>query len=383
MRWVFDSFYYDSPPGFLYPIFTFLWIFIILYAHYELFKAYGKTQGIKRLQIKYSIIAFIVGYAGGTTSYLPVFGIDFYPYFNFTIPIYTVIMSYAILRLHFLNVKIIVVQLLTFGVWIAMAVQFFLVDTLQEKLMQGFLLIFVLVFGILIIKSVQKEVAQRERIEKLAETLKKTNTRLKELDKMKSEFVSFATHQIRAPITAIKGYTSLILEGSYGEVSNDIREAVNRIHKSSQSLAIVVEDYLNISRIEMGEMKYNFVDMDFGKLIREIANELTPNIRRDGLEISVDIDDSKEYKAKIDENKMKQVLGNIIDNAMKYTKEGIIKISLSEDLERGKLVAKISDTGVGINKKQYQDSSKNSHARKTQMRQTYMVQVWDFTLPKK
>ena len=351
VRWVFDSFYYDSPPGSLYLLFTVIWVFIVLYAHYELFKAYKKIKDReKKLQIKYFIIAFIVAYAGGATSYLPVFGIDFYPYFNFTIPIYTAVMSYAILKLHFLNVKIIVVQLLTFGVWIAMSVQFFLVDTLQAKLMQGLLLVFVLIFGILIIRSVQKEVAQREEIQKLANTLREANARLKELDKMKSEFVSFATHQIRAPITAIKGYTSLILEGSYGDVSSDMKEAVHRIHKSSNSLAIVVEDYLNISRIEMGKMKYDFKVLDFGKLVLEVVKELTPSIKKDKLELLINIETGKEYEAKIDKEKMKQVITNIIDNAIKYTEKGSIEVSVYKNKRSDKLIAKISDTGVGIKK---------------------------------
>jgi signal transduction histidine kinase len=350
VRWVFDSFYYDSPPGSLYLIFTLIWVFIVLYAHYELFKAHKKTRGIKRLQIKYFIIAFIVAYAGGATSYLPVFGIDFYPYFNFAIPIYTAVMSYAILKLHFLNVKIIVVQLLTFGVWVATAVQFFLVETLQDKIIQGLLLIFVLVFGMLIIKNIQKEIEQREEIEKLAKTLREANARLRELDRMKSEFVSFATHQIRAPITAIKGYTSLILEGSYGEISSDVKEAIHRIHKSSNSLAIVVEDYLDISRIEMGKMKYDFKVVDFGKLVLEVVKELTPSIKKDKLELLINIDKGKEYEAKIDKEKMKQVITNIIDNAIKYTEKGSIEISVYKDKQKDKLVAKISDTGVGIKK---------------------------------
>lgn len=351
VRWVFDSFYYDSPPGSLYLAFTLIWVFIVLYAHYELFKVYKKTEDKeKRLQIKYFIIAFIISYAGGVTSYLPVFGIDFYPYFNFTIPIYTAVMSYAILRLHFLNIKIIVVQLLTFGVWIAMSVQFFLMDTLQDKTMQGLLLVFVLIFGIFLIKSVRKEVALREKIEELAKSLEKANARLKELDRLKSEFVSFATHQIRAPLTAIKGYTSLIQEGSYGPVSEKVNDAVDKIRKASHSLVLIVEDYLNISRIEMGKMKYDFREMDFANLVKQVAEELASNIKKVGLEFSVDIDDGKKYKAKIDEGKMRQVIANLLDNAIKYTKKGSIKISLAKDEKKNKLLLTVSDTGVGIGK---------------------------------
>jgi signal transduction histidine kinase len=258
--------------------------------------------------------------------------------------------SYAILRYKLFNIKIITTATMAFVLSVVTFLEIVFSEGFEQVMFRSGVFVLVLVFSIFLLKSVKKEVTQREQIEKLAGTLEKANVRLKELDKMKSEFVSFATHQIRAPITAIKGYTSLIMEGSYGEVSEDMKEAVDRIYKSSQSLSIVVDDYLNISRIEMGRMKYNFAILDFGKLIREVAEELTPNIMGAKLELNIDIDDSKEYKAKIDEGKMRQVITNLIDNAVKYTKEGSINISISKDESKKKLLAKISDTGIGIKK---------------------------------
>jgi signal transduction histidine kinase len=221
---------------------------------------------------------------------------------------------------------------------------------LNQIIFRSSIFILVLIFSIFLLKSVRKEVIQREKIEELAKQLTKANVRLKELDKLKSEFVSFATHQIRAPLAAIKGYTSMIIEGSYGEISKKMKGVVDKIYKSSESLVLVVEDYLNISRIEIGRMKYDFKILDFGKLIREIVQELTPNIKRAELNVSINIDESGEYKANIDEGKMRQVIVNLIDNAIKYTKKGSITISLSKSGDTGKLLASISDTGVGISK---------------------------------
>jgi len=135
-------------------------------------------------------------------------------------------------------------------------------EDFTQILFRSSVFILVLVFSIFLLKSVRKEVALREKVEVLAKSLEKANIRLKELDKLKSEFVSFATHQIRAPLTAIKGYTSLIQEGSYGDVSQEVKGAVDKISQASHSLVLVVEDYLNISRIEMGRMKYNFAITD-------------------------------------------------------------------------------------------------------------------------
>jgi len=248
------------------------------------------------------------------------------------------------------DIKVVATAVLAFVLSIVTFLEVVFSEDFTQIMFRSSVFILVLVFSIFLLKSVRKEVALREKVEELAKSLEKANIRLKELDKLKSEFVSFATHQIRAPLTAIKGYTSLIQEGSYGDVSEEVKGAVDKISQASHSLVLVVEDYLNISRIEMGRMKYNFAITDFGKLIREIASELEPNVKNAGLELAVDIDDGEEYKAKIDEGKMRQVIVNLIDNAIKYTKKGYIKVSLTKNEEKKKFLVTVSDTGVGITK---------------------------------
>lgn len=106
MRWVFNQFYYDSPPGLFYIPFTFFFFGMVLYGYYELLKAYVKSTGLQKYQIKYFLIATIVGFSGGGLSFLPVYKIDFYPIFNFTVFLYPVIMSYAIIRYRFLDIRL-------------------------------------------------------------------------------------------------------------------------------------------------------------------------------------------------------------------------------------------------------------------------------------
>ncbi|HJL55683.1 MAG: ATP-binding protein [Candidatus Pacebacteria bacterium] len=276
------------------------------------------------------------------SKFIPLSALFIFPFVLFT--------SYAILKHKLFDIKVVATATLAFVLSIVTFLEVIFSKGFDQIMFRSSVFILVLVFSIFLLKSVRKEVTQRQQIEELAKRLEKANVRLKELDKLKSEFVSFATHQIRAPLTAIKGYTSLILEGSYGDIGEKAKEAVDKVYKASQSLVLVVEDYLNISRIEMGRMKYNFVVTDFGKLIREVAKELEPNVKKARLELSVNIDEGKEYKAKIDEGKMRQVIVNLIDNAIKYTREGEIIVSLSKDEKKGKLLATISDTGVGVKK---------------------------------
>jgi signal transduction histidine kinase len=110
MRYVFNSFYYDSPPGPIYiPFVIFFWI-VITYSHYELYKAYKKAKGTKKRQIQYFFLATFIGFSGGSLSFLPVFNIDVYPVLNLATAFYPMIMTYAIIKYRLLDIKIAVTR---------------------------------------------------------------------------------------------------------------------------------------------------------------------------------------------------------------------------------------------------------------------------------
>lgn len=280
-------------------------------------------------------------------AFLPTFNVLIMPVGVIFFSLYPVILAYAILKHHLFDIKVVATELLTFAIWIFILVQTILSETLQARLTNGVLLILVVFFGILLIRSVISEVSQREKIEKLAGELEKANERLKELDQLKSEFVSLATHQIRGPLTAIKGYASMMIEGDYGEVPENLRETIDTIYQSSKSLAVIVDDFLNVSRIEQGRMKYDFTTFDLCALVNEVVNEAKPNIEKKGLAISVGVC-PEPINIKGDRGKIKQVIGNILDNATKYTPKGSINVSLLSDKAAGKVTLAVKDTGVGI-----------------------------------
>lgn len=177
------------------------------------------------------------------------------------------------------------------------------------------------------------------------------NDHLNETNREKSEFVSFATHQLRAPLTAMKGYGSLILEGDMGEVNPEVRQAVSRMFESTKTLASIVDDYLDVTRIELGTMKYIFDRVDLKLLIEDVIAELKPNLKREGVAFDFKIEEMGQqwdWSVKADRNKLKQVIANLLDNSVKYTLQGFVHVSLSFDRKKHKFVFKIEDTGVGI-----------------------------------
>jgi signal transduction histidine kinase len=218
-------------------------------------------------------------------------------------------------------------------------------------ILESGLFIITVVFGIFLIKSVIREVNQREKIEKLAVDLKKANTRLLELDKQKSEFVSFASHQLRAPLTAMKGYASLLIEGEFGEIKDEVKGAIKTILDSSKTLTNIVDDYLNVSRIELGTMKYSFEIIDYKKMVQTVVDELKPSIQKSKLTFNLKFNPDNENEKFIinaDRDKLKQVITNLIDNSIKYTPSGSIDVSVVKNIKEKKIIFSVKDTGVGI-----------------------------------
>ena len=313
-----------------------------------LFFKYVKFTGIEKQQITYVIVGtFIATITGVSTNLLmPLLG-DFSLNWMGQVGIITMVgaISYSILKHKLFNLKIVATQFIVYALCVSLFIRVLISSSTSDIVVNSVFLLTSVVIGTILIKSVQNEVEQREKVEKLAKDLELANSRLKELDQLKSEFLSLATHQIRAPLTAIKGYASMILEGDYGDVSPSVTKAVDIISKSCQNLVLIVTDFLNISRIEQGRMKYEFSSFDLRTTTEQVLTELQPNIEDASLtcEFKPGEGDMTVYA---DLGKVKQVIGNLIDNAIKYTPSGGMTLTLAE--KPGMIQLVLTDTGIGI-----------------------------------
>jgi signal transduction histidine kinase len=359
----------------------FLWILI-----YGIYKYVKEKTAFKR-QILLLIVGielflfsfFITGYLSGLID-----NFEFEQYGLFGMTFFMVFLAYLIVKFKAFNIKLISAQALVWASVILIGSEFFFIQNNINRILTSITLVITAILGLLIIRSVKKEVFLREQVEGLAQDLEKTNfnlesansnleianEKLKELDELKTEFVSLTTHQIRGPLTALKGYASMILEGDFGEVSSSIKEPVGIIFESSQSLERVVEDFLDISRIEQGKMKYNFAKIDFGELVKNVTEELKPTIAKTKLTFSFDVIGDN-FTVNADKEKIKQVILNFIDNSLKYTPSGSVKVFVENVVSNGKKVVRFSvkDTGVGIAKetlpKLFEKFSRAKDANKT------------------
>lgn len=351
VRFVFDSFYYDSPPGILYLPFILFFHLAIGYGHWLLWRGYTYIYANDeeyRERIRYFFMATVVGFLGGSVSFAPVFAIDIYPYTIVTVTLYPIIMGYAILKYRLFDIRIVSAQLTMLAIVGFTFVRFLLSQTITDYVGNGILLVITIGLGIHLVRNVMKEIETREHIEKLANDLKKANKRLKELDKMKSEFVSIASHQLRSPLTAIRGYTSMLLEGSFGKLPKKAQDAVEKIDESGKFMALSVEDYLNVSRIQSGNMKYEMEEFNLKKVAKEIVDTFRQEATKKGLVLSCRFDVDSDCIVKADHGKTRQIIQNLIDNAIKYTKKGSVTVHIRDTKRPKRIYVDVVDTGIGM-----------------------------------
>jgi len=170
-------------------------------------------------------------------------------------------------------------------------------------------------------------------------------TQEREVKRMKDEFISVASHELRTPMTAISGFVSMILGGVYGPVNEDLKEPLGYIGEGSDRLIKLVSDMLNVSRIEAGRLKFELTSLDLSKLASEVVKSLAPVAEEKGINLS--FKDTETPLVQADADKVRQILNNLIGNSLKFTnKGGSITVSLAQDGDYIKTY--ITDTGIGI-----------------------------------
>jgi signal transduction histidine kinase len=142
----------------------------------------------------------------------------------------------------------------------------------------------------------------------------------------------------------------MLTEGSYGKLPTKAQGVLERITESAKYMALSIEDYLNVSRIEAGNMKYEMTDFNVKEMTEKLIDELRPVALKKGLLMLFRSDCSGSCSVHADIGKTRQVLMNLIDNAMKYTPKGTITVVAHDDQKKKKMYVTIQDTGVGIHK---------------------------------
>jgi len=163
---------------------------------------------------------------------------------------------------------------------------------------------------------------------------------------LKSQFLANMSHEFRTPLNAILGYTHMLLQGVSGAVTESQRKSLSRIDSNSRHLLALINDILDITRIEAGRMPLNLTTFAIPDLVDEVMAELEPIIKRSSLEVQTRIR-GKLPRLRSDRSKVKQIVLNLLSNALKFTPGGRVTITARLD-SRDRVLIAVSDTGVGI-----------------------------------
>jgi signal transduction histidine kinase len=192
----------------------------------------------------------------------------------------------------------------------------------------------------------------QKEVERQTSQLKQANEDLKKLDKAKSDFISIASHQLRTPLTAIRGFTSMILEGSYGRITNVVKDKLEKVYESSDRLIRLVNDLLDLSHMEGGKMEFNFQKVSITQMVKSVCEELDIQAQKKKLKMAINLPE-QELFVKADDQKLRQVVMNLIDNGVKYTDKGKVEVFLKE--QDGKIIFSVKDTGMGMKEEEIQN----------------------------
>jgi signal transduction histidine kinase len=186
----------------------------------------------------------------------------------------------------------------------------------------------------------------QEQIKKATADLRSSNRKLKQLDRAKDEFISMASHQLRTPLTTIRGYLSMLLDGDVGSIKKPQREFIERAYSGSQQMVYLIADMLNVSRISTGKLVFDRQLVDLDEVIKNEIKQLKH--RAEGKNVVLDYKTSKIKSPllNLDESKTRQVIANFIDNSIDYAPETTVKIKLEQVNDKVRVT--VQDHGIGV-----------------------------------
>jgi signal transduction histidine kinase len=179
------------------------------------------------------------------------------------------------------------------------------------------------------------------------ELLRRQALALEQASAAKSQFLANVSHEFRTPLNAILGYSLMLIGGFYGQMSEEQQKTVQRIDANSKHLATLINDVLDIERIEAGRMPLQISQFPVEDVVREVIEELQGVIAQAAAPVTLNLP-TDIPKLRSDRQKLKQILVNLLSNALKYTKQGIVEILAQHDPGRGRVLLRVKDTGTGI-----------------------------------
>jgi len=254
------------------------------------------------------------------------------------IAILMVCISILIVRFKIFNIKLIATQALIWGLVVLIGSQFFFIKVTTNFILNGITFVISIVLGYFLIKSVKKEVEQREELNKL-------NINLQDLLKQRESLVHLITHKVKGSFTRSKYIFAGMLDGMFGEINDEIKKRAQQGIESDNGGIETVDLVLNAANLQKGIVKYEMKPLNFKELVEKVISDKKILVETRGLKLEKNIGEDL-FNLNGDAFWLKEVVNNLIENAIRYTKEGKIEVGLSK--KEDKILFYVKDTGIGI-----------------------------------
>jgi signal transduction histidine kinase len=259
-------------------------------------------------------------------------------------PLYSLVFlgltAFAITKYRLFNMKVLVAEALTLLICIILFAKMFGEESVNARAVDGIALAFMVVVGFFLIRSVRREVEQRETIERQEKELEQINAQQESL-------LHFISHEIKGYLTKGQNAFAGIIEGDYGDASTGVKAlATGALHEMRKGVSTVM-DILDASNYKKGTMTFDKKPFDIKKAVLELSDELRFMAEEKGLHFEITFSPTGEYMVVGDEPKLRRhVLRNLIENSIRYTPKGKVTVSLSRVDKYIRF--SVTDTGVGI-----------------------------------
>lgn len=328
----------EGDYGFLFLLYSLYMFSILFFAGYILIQRYRSVKGIQKTQLSFVasgavawiVIVLIVSFI------IPLFNV--FDYTALDAPaslIFLTLTAYAVTRYHFFNIKVIATELFVFALWIFIIIRALLSESFPDLLVNGSLFFATIIIGILLIRSVMKEVRQTEHIRALM--------------KMKEEFMQTASHQLRTPVTVIKGTLDALRDGDLDTLTPEKRKTyLDRAYIKAEKLNSIITDILSATEMDDPEfsMTGTLRPIDIKQMVVRSVDSHEQLAQGKGIKL-VFKDTGDVPLVNGSEQFLPEVIDNYISNAIQYTpKGGTITVRVFE--EYGFVVCTVSDTGIGV-----------------------------------
>ncbi len=277
-------------------------------------------------------VKLLVNYSVGDYAY------NYEIYGLFGMPILLMYLGYLIVRYHAFDLRIFGTQALVLALIALIGAEFAFVTSVTNRILVGITLVLTGFIGLILIRSVRREIEQRQRIELLAKDLGVSN-------KQQETLIRFISHQLKGFIAKSRNIFSMIQEGDYGTPPETMKAVIAEGFNSSTKGAQTIQEILNASNIKSGKVTYMNQACDFKALLEGVVAGLKPAADAKGVTLTL-VMPSEPVPCMGDKMQMENALRNLIDNSIKYTPTGSITVTLTQG--EGKLRLVLQDTGVGI-----------------------------------